>query len=195
METVPTLRDRKKAATSEALHRAAMRLAKEHGLDQVTVEAIAEAANVSRRTFSNYFANKEDALLYGYRASIDRMLAEVRERPAAEPAWQALRASAPVMYEAMAEADPEGIARWRMMRTHPTLLAAHMALHARFEADLAAELANRTDDPLAARLMATAYLATIRISAQYWLEHPQAGTLIEVINQALDRMGADFTAR
>ena len=38
-------------------------MAIERGLTEVTVEAIVDAAEVSRRTFSNYFANKEDALL------------------------------------------------------------------------------------------------------------------------------------
>ncbi len=193
METAPTLRDRKKAATSEALHRAAMRLAQERGLDNVTVEAIAEAANVSRRTFSNYFANKEDALLHGYRTSVTQLLDAVRARPADEPAWAALRASATALYDAMATADPEGITRSRLMRKHPSLLAAQMALNAQFEADVAAQLATRTDDPLAARLMAAAFLSSIRIGVQYWLDHQPAGaTLPQVIDQALARMGADF---
>ena len=72
------LRDRKKAATADALYRAAVRLAIARGLDDVTVEAIADEAEVSRRTFSNYFANKEDALLHGDRARMRRLLDELR---------------------------------------------------------------------------------------------------------------------
>ncbi|GAA1792587.1 TetR/AcrR family transcriptional regulator [Luedemannella flava] len=192
METVPTLRDRKKAATSEALHQAAMRLVLEHGLEHVTVEAIAEAANVSRRTFSNYFANKEDALLYGYRRSVSQLLGALRARPVDERAWPALRASGPAMYEAMVTVDPEGITRWRMIRKHPTLLAAQMALHAQFEADLAAELATRTDDPFAARLMAASFLTCARVAVQYWLEHPESDTLARHLDRALALVGADF---
>jgi AcrR family transcriptional regulator len=56
------LRERKKTATRQALHEAAVRLAVERGVDNVTIEAIADAASVSRRTFSNYFAGKEQAL-------------------------------------------------------------------------------------------------------------------------------------
>ena len=59
----PGLRERKKAATRQALHEAAVRLAIAHGPDRITVEAVADEAGVSRRTFSNYFANKEEALL------------------------------------------------------------------------------------------------------------------------------------
>jgi AcrR family transcriptional regulator len=57
------LRERKKTATRQALHESAVRLAVERGVDNVTIEAIADAAEASRRTFSNYFAGKEQALL------------------------------------------------------------------------------------------------------------------------------------
>src|SRR3712207_9338884 len=74
------LRERKKAATRQAVHRAALRLAVEHGFDRVTVEAIAEAADISRRTFSNYFADKEDALLHGDEQRMRALVAEARRR-------------------------------------------------------------------------------------------------------------------
>ena len=57
------LRERKKRATRLALHEAALRLVAEHGLDGVSVDAIAERADVSPRTFFNYFSSKDDAVL------------------------------------------------------------------------------------------------------------------------------------
>ncbi|HEX5595146.1 MAG TPA: helix-turn-helix domain-containing protein [Micromonosporaceae bacterium] len=59
-----SLRERKRLATWTALHEAALSMALgRDDLNQVTVEAIAEAANVSPRTFFNYFNSKEDAVL------------------------------------------------------------------------------------------------------------------------------------
>jgi AcrR family transcriptional regulator len=58
-------RDRKKLATRAALITAALRLVDQHGLDHVTVEDISEAADVSPRTFFNYFTSKDEALTGG----------------------------------------------------------------------------------------------------------------------------------
>jgi AcrR family transcriptional regulator len=57
------LRARKKRARLEAFVDATHRLAAEHGLDNVTVEAICAEVGVSVRTFFNYFESKDDAVL------------------------------------------------------------------------------------------------------------------------------------
>jgi AcrR family transcriptional regulator len=57
------IRERKRAATFRTIYAAAAELALEVGLDHATVDAISDRANVSSRTFFNYFASKEDAVL------------------------------------------------------------------------------------------------------------------------------------
>ncbi|MFZ5595915.1 MAG: TetR/AcrR family transcriptional regulator [Bacillota bacterium] len=58
------LRDRKKKACRDKIYKAAIKLFLQKGYDQTTVEEIAEAANVSRATFFNYFSRKEELVLY-----------------------------------------------------------------------------------------------------------------------------------
>ncbi|MEE3922160.1 TetR/AcrR family transcriptional regulator [Micromonospora sp. BRA006-A] len=94
MEECTGLRERKKAATRLALHEAALSLAVEHGPDRITVEAIADAANVSRRTFSNYFGGKEEALFHGDTLRLRRLLRLVADQPAELSPWAALTRAA-----------------------------------------------------------------------------------------------------
>lgn len=90
MSTGPGLRERKKSETRIALSLAAMRLASERGVDGVTAEDIAAAANVSVRTFHNYFRSKEEAILSPYHLLVDRVAGELRQRPAGEPVLESL---------------------------------------------------------------------------------------------------------
>ncbi|KGN40223.1 TetR/AcrR family transcriptional regulator, partial [Knoellia aerolata] len=106
------LRDRKKLATRARIHREAVALALTHGVDGVTVEGIATAADVAPRTFFNYFATKEDAFVGSDPATAERLAAAVVARPAAEGALTAVRH---VLLDHLAalEADEE---IWRMRR-------------------------------------------------------------------------------
>jgi AcrR family transcriptional regulator len=181
------LRERKKTATRQALHEAAVRLAVERGVEHVTIEAIADAAGVSRRTFSNYFAGKEQALLYGDEARIRRLLDLVHDRPAAESPWTALtRAAEELTLER--EDDATRMAQTRLLRRHPSLLVQQVANYAAAERELAAVLGRRmaagADAPLRARLLAATFLTTMRVATETWLDQP-VGPLVEVIRDAL----------
>jgi len=79
------LRERKKAQTRTAISSAVMLLALDRGLDAVTVDDIAAAADVSVRTFHNYFGSKEEALVASWRSEFEVHLDELRARPADEP--------------------------------------------------------------------------------------------------------------
>ena len=84
------LRERKKADTKRALSDAALQLAFEHGLENVTREDVANLAGVSVRTFNNYFSGKYEALAYRQAERVRRSIAVLRQRPADEPLWTAI---------------------------------------------------------------------------------------------------------
>jgi AcrR family transcriptional regulator len=87
------LRERKKADTRRALSDAALTLAFERGLDDVTREDIAGLAGVSLRTFNNYFTGKYEALAYRQSERIRRTIDLLRQRPLDEPLWTSITES------------------------------------------------------------------------------------------------------
>jgi len=191
------LRERKKAATRQALHEAAVRLAIAHGAEKVTVEAIADAVEVSRRTFSNYFANKEEALLYGDQVRMRHLLHLVRSQPAGTTPWAALTDSADELYRTLGNPNAEWISRNRLIHSHPALVAQQVATYALLERDLATALAERLDDAenpgLRARTMAAVFLAAMRVAVRLWLEQPAGAiALPAMVQQTLAEAARPF---
>ncbi len=187
MESLATLRTRKKAATRQALHEAALRLAVERGLDATTVEGIADEAGVSRRTFSNYFANKEDAVLHADRERTEALVAIVEGRPAGEAPWQALRAAAAELYRTRSAPDPGWVAQLRLLRRHPSLLARQASDQFALERDLTAVMTARGLDDESARLMTATFLAAVRTGIVLWLDRQGDQPLPVMIDRLLAR--------
>jgi len=174
-----SLRERKKLATRRLLRQVALDLVAERGFANVTVEDIAEAAEVSPRTFFNYFPSKE-AVLFGSDPTRD---AEVRDRiahespgePVLDVLRQVLMTAAQAVTDDLAElgGDPvEWLRRMRAARADPHLRAAHAAQMAMIERSITEGLAERlgTDpdlDPYPGLLCATA-TGAFRASMTFW---------------------------
>lgn len=90
MSDAPGLRERKKTETRVAIQQAVLFLALGRGLDAVTADEIAAAANVSVRTFHNYFGSKEEALVAAWVSEFRVHVEALRDRPADEPILDAL---------------------------------------------------------------------------------------------------------
>jgi AcrR family transcriptional regulator len=99
------LRERKKLGTRWALSDAALELALERGLDNVTREDIANRAGVSLRTFNNYFTGKYEAVAFRQIDRTRQSLAAFRARPADEPLWSAITQAMLEPLEAEGAAD------------------------------------------------------------------------------------------
>src|ERR1035441_3026233 len=82
-------RDRKKRATRQALRDAALELVARRGFAHVTVEDIAEAADVATRTFFNYFPSKESAVIGADPHSLEQLGTDLLARPAEETPLEA----------------------------------------------------------------------------------------------------------
>lgn len=191
------LRERKKRRTRQAIIDAALELCELRGVEDVTVADIAAAAEVSRRTFFNYFASREEAILGGSRARSEMLAALVRGRPAEESPWTAIgRAWAELLDTGLDDLERDWhdwLARARLVRANPSLLAQQRADFARMEQELVAAVAIRTgEDPtdLGPRLLVAAAVATVRVAFNDWLDGPGTTPMGEALQGALDHVGA-----
>jgi AcrR family transcriptional regulator len=182
------LRQRKKAATRRALHESALRLVLKHGCEAVTVEEIADAAEVSRRTFSNYFSSKEEAVLYGHHLRLARLLDLIRARPADEPATACLSAAAEQFVAECGDTEPLWPVASQALLNSPTLICQLVNTYAGVERGLSEELVRRLpDEPavrLRARVLAATYLTTLRVAVRVAIRTPDHSQA-EILRQAL----------
>lgn len=121
MDATTGLRERKKAETRGAISRAVMLLSLERGFDAVTADDIAAAANVSVRTFHNYFSNKEEALVAAWRSEFEVHLDELRERPADEPILVSLEVVLAGIAERIVEDPQDAMAQSDLLWTSTVL--------------------------------------------------------------------------
>jgi AcrR family transcriptional regulator len=80
MSTPPDRRSRKRLATREGISNAATRLFLERGFENVTVDEIAEAADVGRMTVFNHFPRKEDMFFDRDEAGREMLTEALRQR-------------------------------------------------------------------------------------------------------------------
>jgi AcrR family transcriptional regulator len=193
------LRERKKAATRQALSSAAMRLAIERGLENVLVEDIADAAGVSPRTFSNYFASKYEAICALQQERARRIGDALRARPAAEPLWDSVTEAilsqfGPVVRpHGHAEMSPQSLRDWmagiRLVVGSPPLAGEYLKVQGQAQYHLADAIAERlgssTETDMFPRIMAGAVSAAMQAAMQRWLHSDPPVPLEPIIRQSL----------
>lgn len=191
------LRERKRIATRQLIEHTAVELVLELGYDEVTVEKICEACNLSSRTFFNYFPTKDAAIggLMLVVPSETTMLTLISEHPD-DP----LRGALAVFEVAMQIVDerPDLLAHRReLFERHPTLLQQHLATFHDLEDTLTRlltrELRRRPDyrqlpaDTAADEATATVITAgaAMRYVFRKWQGSERAGPRTELLDPAL----------
>jgi AcrR family transcriptional regulator len=144
MHETAGLRERKKAETRSALGQAALRLALERGVDGVSADEIAAAANVSVRTFHNYFNSKESAVIAGFDDHIGAYVDELRGRPSSEPIWESLEGVLVSVIVTVGELATQGPAQIESLWTSPALAAYRSVLLDEMRQVLVQTIASRT---------------------------------------------------
>ncbi|MFN8530675.1 MAG: TetR family transcriptional regulator [Anaerolineae bacterium] len=146
-EAIPSgaaqIQARKRQVVRDALSAAAEELFRARGFEAVTVEEIAQAAGVSRRTFFRYYESKEAVMVERLDRDGERLLAELAARPLDEPPLLAIRnALIPAIQYGLEEPDLVREAT-RLLRETSALRRALMEHRSRLEERIAALMIHR----------------------------------------------------
>lgn len=184
------LREKKKRAVEAELRRLAMELFAARGFDAVTVDSIAEAAGVSRRTFFRYFPSKEDVFFARRRDQMERLAALVASPRQGEGAFERVR-------RALLELASEHVENKSLILTEQAILAQCPALVAKdlewdrraeraFAEALEAGASRDAASQRRARVCAGALVGALRVVIEEWVLRGCRGDLKRAGEEALD---------
>lgn len=187
-------RDRKKIASRRSLRSAAVRLVAERGLKHVTVEDIAEAADVSVRTFFNYFSSKEEAIVGHDPEEAAELRQALLARPAEERPLIAVRNVLVDFAAPLADRREDWLLHMRIVRQEPSLLPSLLASFATHERNLIEALAERTgtdpDRDLYPALVAAASMGAFRVAMTHWRNLEGTRSLARLVESAFAQFAA-----
>lgn len=203
----PGLRERKKQRTRDALIRVALELFTTQGYERTTVDEIADAVDVSQRTFFRYFATKEDVAFAVQEMVEQRFLRSLTERPPEEGPFDALRNAVLGGWDTIGEAIEEVVPVELYLRTFhliestPALLAVHLRRSTEMEDTLARLIAERegldVDEDPRPRIAVAAFGGVMRVTGQLWVrgEDRTLDSIRTLTERYLDHLGAALAPR
>jgi AcrR family transcriptional regulator len=183
----PGLRERKRIAAMRRIQETALDLFDERGFGAVTIEQIAEAAEVSPSSVYRYFGTKEQLVLYD---EFDQHFLEVIEiELAAHPPVEALRrAISNLMAQFVARDEALAQRKIRYWAEEPALQAAaaqQSDQFARAVAGALADAAGRPADDLDVHVVATTLVWALIAAIRHWYTSGFANPLAHELERAL----------
>jgi mycofactocin system transcriptional regulator len=164
-------------ATSHAeIEQAAFLLFAERGFDATSLDAIAEAVGVSRRTLFRYYASKNDIPWGQFDKTLDHFRGLLDDQDPALPLWKAIGRAVRDFNQFPSDAHPPHVERMRLILHTPALQSHAVLRYAEWrrviEMYLARRLGGSGDDPLP-RLAGHVSLALAHAAYELWLEDPE----------------------
>ena len=202
---VPGLRERKKAQTRDAIVGAALDLFEQKGYDATTIDEIADAADVSPRTFFRYFDSKVEVIMdekNGPDREDDDLTVRLASRPPEEGPVEAMRQVLGAELAGALADNPIFVRQLRVMLGTPSLQALAREHFNEHHDELAADFARRMGvpkDDLRAHVVASAVGNAVWTVVSRWVaEDSDPRTLITMLDEAcallsagLDRLPGD----
>ncbi|MBG6239958.1 AcrR family transcriptional regulator [Mycetocola sp. CAN_C7] len=183
-----SLRLQTRAVVRTLLAQTAMKLFAEKGFDETTVDEVAIAAGVSRRTLFNYFRTKEDLALSGLSEQGEVIAERLAARPADEDVWVSLRRAFEMLDEIEASRENR-LEIVSLLFDNDSLRAGHAEKQARWTDLLAPLIEPRlpTSDTrgLQARSIVGSAITCLQAATEEWLRQRGSTPLFDLYDAAV----------
>jgi AcrR family transcriptional regulator len=195
----PDLRERARRAVLKEITGAANRLFIEHGYETTTIDDIARAVGMSRRSVFRYFPTKEDIVVGKFDFVAEEMLSALRGRPPEEPVWESLRGVFDLLVPYVDAPGRQEVAEpmQRVVFATPALFARYLQKLQRMQDAAEQALRERAalshrpygaDDPTPRAIVGAAFGCLL--AAQHaWLAGGAKATFADTIDRAMASVG------
>ncbi len=186
------LRERKKAMTRRALQDAALDLFARQGFEHTTVDEIADACDISPRTFFRYFATKEDVLFGDGDERRVELVDTIAARPVGEPMLRTVREAILALADGYEGDRARFVAKSAILAANPTVRSRGVERQRDWEAAVTDALqqrdasSGRDHSMLELRLVAGVATVALRAACDTWVA--DGGELSPLVAEAFDRV-------
>ncbi|MEU9337047.1 TetR/AcrR family transcriptional regulator [Streptomyces sp. NPDC048290] len=192
---IPPLRERKRTVVQWEVSEVAASLFVERGYEATTVDDVAAAVGMSKRSVFRYFPAKEDLALGKFDTLAAAMLDVLSARPLDEPVWTSLRAMLEMLVPHIDSADKNSVSApmQRVIFETPHLLAGYLERQHRVQETVVATMRERAlaagrpyaaDDPSLGVLVAAAF-GCLTAAQRTWLDGDDEGGFEGVLGRGL----------
>jgi AcrR family transcriptional regulator len=184
------IRERTRRLAQTELTAVAQDLFLEQGYEETTVDQIAAAAGMSKRTFFRYFPSKDDLIIGKYDLFGDRMAEALDARPSDEPVWESMRRVFDITLDYVRDdrQRARNDAMDRIVQSTPQLTARYLEKLQRVQILLIGRLAERLGKPLSdprpAAIVGAAF-ACLQAARASWLDSDQSEQFDDYLDRAM----------
>ncbi|RAG85587.1 TetR family transcriptional regulator [Streptacidiphilus pinicola] len=181
----------------QELATAAMELFASQGYEETTVDQIAAAAGVARRTFFRYFRSKEEAIFPDHDDTLVRVADLLASADPSEHPLDVVCRGIKEVLRMYAATPSVSVARYRLIRQVPTLREREIAVVARYERLFTRYLLGRFDtdqgdDAMLAEVSAAAVVAAHNHVLRRWLRAGGRGEVESQLDHAFEAIRRTF---
>ncbi len=185
---------RKRITSRAELEHVAFELFERQGFDGTTIDDIARAAGIGRRTFFRYFPSKNDIPWGNFADELERMRAQLSAYPAQIPLMEAIRLAIVDFNRVPPAQLPWHRRRMELILRVPALQAHSTLRYASWRqvvAEFVGQRIGQPPDALAPRTIAYAALGVAVAAYEQWLETDDAD-LVWLLDTAMRDLAAGF---